>query len=124
MTLAIILTLLTLAGLQSRPIACVDVCEINEYAPPPEREVVLRQVVLWRWYRGGPLAGHRVAQWWLVHEEPTVIRRQNRFIVRSRGVEFEAVSVRYTKTGHDPDRRDRKKLIESERRPYFAGPGF
>jgi hypothetical protein len=97
----------------SMPPAPVQVCEINEYAP--EGEVVLRQVVLYRWHP--QLRKHHVAQWWLAKDEPQVQRRGDLYHVSSMGRTFTAMRVHRTTTKTDPELMDRRAFRETARTP-------
>jgi len=98
----------------------VDVCEVNEFALPDGSS--FRQVILWRWYRGGEWHGHRVAQWWRCNEEPLITWENGTRVIRHRGLEFEASAIRRTRTRFDPERRDRSILPEDHRRPFLPCP--
>ena len=105
--ITILLTLATFAP--SAPF--VEVCEIN--TTPQFRQVILR-----RWHRLGAVNGHRVTQWWIAKDEPTIERIGNRWRVRSEGREFIARSIRRTETVGDPEMVDREIVRECDRVPY------
>ena len=107
--IAILLTLATFAP----SLPTVEVCEIN--TTPNFQQVILR-----RWHRLGAVNGHRVAQWWIAKESPTVERIGSRWRVRSEGREFLARSVRYTRTMEDPEMTDRALVSECDRVPYVS----
>lgn len=98
----------------------VDVCEVNEVAMG--NGTAFRQVILWRWHRGGEWRGHRVAQWWRCDSDPAITWESGKQVVRSRGLEFEAISIRRSKTRFDPERRDLAIMPEEQRRPFLPGP--
>jgi hypothetical protein len=103
------LTLATFAPLPQT----IEVCEIN--TTPQFTQVILR-----RWHRLGAVNGHRVAQWWIAKESPTVERIGERWLVRSEGREFWCRSVRYTRTCDDPEMTDRAIVAECDRVPYMS----
>ena len=107
--IALLLTLATFAP--SLPV--IEVCEIN--TTPNFTQVILR-----RWHRLGAVNGHRVAQWWIAKEPPTIEARGDRWLVRSDGREFITRSVRWTTTSHDPEYCERKILCPEDRVPYLG----
>ena len=109
--IAILIILATFAPLPPT----VEVCEIN--TTPSFQQVILR-----RWHRLGAVNGHRVAQWWIAKESPTVERIGERWRVRSEGREFWCRSVRYTRTVEDPEMIDRAIVSECDRLPYLEVP--
>ena len=108
--ITILLTLATFAP----ALPAVEVCEIN--TTPNFRQVILR-----RWHRLGAVNGHRVAQWWIAKDKPTVERIGDRWRVRSEGRVFIARSVRRTETVGDPEMLDREIVRECDRVPYGVG---
>jgi hypothetical protein len=108
--IALLLALATFAPLP--PV--VEVCEIN--TTPNFTQVILR-----RWHRLGEVNGHRVTEWWIAKEPPTIEPHGDKWLVRSEGREFIARSVRWTETQHDPEQAERKILPECDRVPYLEG---
>lgn len=98
----------------------VEVCEVNEFTLVDG--TAFQQVILWRWHRGGEWRGHRVAQWWRCEAEPVVTWENGKHVIRSRGLEFEAISIRRTKTRFDPEYCDRSIMPEEQRRPFLPDP--
>jgi hypothetical protein len=105
--LAILLILATFAP----ALPAVEVCEIN--TTPQFRHAILR-----RWHRLGDANGHRVTQWWITKDEPTIERIGDRWRVRSEGREFIARSIRRTETVGDPELADRELVAECDRVSY------
>jgi hypothetical protein len=108
--IAFLLTLATFAP----SLPHVEVCEIN--TTPNFTQVILR-----RWHRLGAVNGHRVTEWWIIKEKPTIEPHGDRWLVRSEGREFIARSLRWTETSHDPEYQERKILPECDRVPYLEG---
>lgn len=104
--------LLAIAISTSTPLPHVEVCEINETP-------TIKQVILYRWMWLPTGRSHHVSQWWIIHNEPLVQRRNGMWLVASEGRLFTARSLRRTTTPHDPELRDRDKLHEESRRVYI-----
>lgn len=103
--------LLTLATYAPSPLV-IEVCEIN--TTPQFRQVILR-----RWHRLGAVNGHRVTEWWIAKDNPTVRRVGGVWLVKSEGKEFFARSLRWTETKHDPEMQEREILPQCDRVPYM-----
>jgi len=108
------ITLLLALATYAPATTLVEVCEIN--TTPNFTQVILR-----RWHRLGEVNGHRVTEWWIAKEPPTIERIGGKWLVKSDGREFIARSVRWTTTQHDPEMAERKILCPSDRVPYLEG---
>ncbi len=113
---------LLLAITDNQPqLVSVDRIEINENGVGEEHT---NQIILWRWTSGtnGKKPGFRVAQWWILHEEPTVVRNKGKWVIYSRGLIMTTNSIRRTRTKTDPEVNDRTILDPNLRKPYFPPP--
>ena len=117
MMLAIAWMLLSLAvtthGINTIPI--VEKVELNETGG-------IRQIILWTHENTGGEYKERVAQWWLVANEPLPEHRDGWLVFRSRGVVFRTKRFYPTKTKLDPEVLDRDELRQEQRTPYFDIP--
>lgn len=100
----------------------VDLVEVNTFSQEGQR-----QLILWRWHSQQPVRGFRVAQWWVISGDDTLIVRHGGYWkVRSRGVTLFTRSIRETDTRGkiDPEVRDRDVIPAELRVGYVPSPGW
>ncbi len=90
--------------------------EINEFGLSDD---LRKQVILWRWVPHPERPGYRVAQWWIIEQEPFVVRKRDGWIVYANGFEMFTRTLKRTRTVGDPEMFDREFLDPERRVPFF-----
>ncbi len=117
-----LLLALSLSGPVSSEIR-VDCVELNHIYDCRGKRIS-SQWILWRWGRWSDGPGHRVGQWMLAKGDYWHRREHNRHELRLyrdlKEIVIITPSFRETHTVDDPERRDRDRLPEENRRPYLV----
>jgi hypothetical protein len=106
--------LLTLTA--DNPQVAVDRIEINEFGL---NDGLRKQVILWRWVPHPERPGYRVAQWWIIEQELSVVRKRDGWIVYAKGFEMFTRTLKRTRTVEDPEMFDRAFLDPEQRVPFL-----
>jgi|DEB0MinimDraft_6_1074348.scaffolds.fasta_scaffold01173_17 hypothetical protein len=120
--LAIALVLSLTSPLNTRHWRLVDVAEINHVCDP-QGNIRFSQVILWRWQQW-PTPNHYVSEFFIVTDQEILIevknsRRQITFHKGSVIYQASARTLKVSRTTHDPEMEDRKKLSMHQRKPWF-----
>ena len=120
--LAIALVLSITCPLNTRHWRLVDVAEINHVCDP-QGNIRFSQIILWRWQKW-PKPNHYVSEFFIVTDQEILIEEKNsrRQITFYKGLviyQASARTLKFTRTKHDPEMDDRKKLSMHDRTPFF-----